>query len=176
MLGVVGFGHAAWAASYFPHDLPADWRLAYLANDCDCLVLPPASWCDQGGAAASLRADAVEEAPRTLRLFLQLPPDRIPPAACFAPFAELSPTLLVQKQVPLPLDWPQWCADGADQWVDAAGRRLVRWQVDEVDLRDWRARAERLASDVRALVLDGPAGSPSALRDLRIMLQIMGVA
>jgi hypothetical protein len=176
MLGVVGFEHAAWAASYFPQDLPADWRLAYLANDCDCLVLPPASWCAQGAAAASFWPDVLEEAPQTLRLFLQTPPDRIPAAACFEPFAEFSPALLVQDQVPLPVEWPQWRADGADQWVDAAGRRLVRWRVDEADLRDWRSRAERLAPDVCALVLDGPAGSPSALRDLRIMLQIMGIA
>lgn len=176
MLGVVGFERAAWTASYFPQDLPADWRLAYLANDCDCLVLPPASWCDQAAAATSGWPEALEEAPQTLRLFLQMPQDRMPPVACFDPFAEHSPALLVQDRVPLPVDWPQWCADGADQWVDATGRRLVRWQVDGADLRDWRSRAERLAPDVRALVLDGPAGSPSALRDLRIMLQIMGIA
>jgi len=177
MLGVVGIDRAAWAASYFPQDLPADWRLSYLANDCDCLLLPPDSWCGENSpAGTSIWRDMLDDVPDRLQLFLQVPPGAMPAAACFEPFAGCRPALLVERPTALPVDWPQWCADGPDQWCDAAGRRLLRWQVDEADLRAWRARAEALGTDVRALMLDGPAGSPSALQDLRMILQILGIA
>ena len=36
LLGTQGWQRAEWIGSYYPADLPPDWRLAYYANDCGC--------------------------------------------------------------------------------------------------------------------------------------------
>lgn len=38
-----GWLGAQWAASY-PVDLPEEWRLDYLANECEAVVVPAADW------------------------------------------------------------------------------------------------------------------------------------
>lgn len=38
-LGSHGWDHAAWQGSYYPDDLPDDWRLSYYANEFSCLLV-----------------------------------------------------------------------------------------------------------------------------------------
>lgn len=44
LLGTRGWDHADWVSAFYPDDLPADWRLAYYANE-HRAVLWPATHC-----------------------------------------------------------------------------------------------------------------------------------
>lgn len=45
----VGFDDSAWAASYYPDNCPADWRIAYFSNDFRGVYLPFDTWYEQPG-------------------------------------------------------------------------------------------------------------------------------
>lgn len=40
MVGACGWEHPAWDASFYPDDLPADWRMGYYSNEFPVLQLP----------------------------------------------------------------------------------------------------------------------------------------
>ncbi len=50
--GAYGWSHAHWsddsrAQSYYPQDLPQEWRLGYYSNDFDRVLVPAASWQEE---------------------------------------------------------------------------------------------------------------------------------
>lgn len=175
LLGTVGWERPDWLAGYYPADLPADWRLAYYANDCGCVLLPASAWCS--GDPGRLER-AVGEAPADLRIFLQaatpMPRDLSERAEILA--AQRAVLLVEQPGTDCP-GLPQWVAQGVDLWVDTdSDARLVRWSIDAFDLRGLRSRAEVLEPRVQALVLDGPGAVPGRIPELRVMLELMGKA
>ena len=99
-----------------------------------------------------------------------------PSPAAVERFAGRRVGLLAERAVPAPPAGETWLADGAGRWVSPDGRRVEVWEVAEVDLRAWRERAEALGQVPHALLLDGPAASPASVRDLRVLLQLLGIA
>lgn len=172
MLGTAGWQRADWEGAYYPADLPPDWRLAYYANDADCVLLTAGQWL----RPSPDWVEALDEAPGELVLFLLAPddpaavPDAIPGSLRGHPAS-----LLVERRLPGGVEWPQWAAQGNDQWVDGdSGACLVRWWLETADLRQLRARAETLPAETAALLLDGPAATPALLGDLRRLLELLG--
>ncbi len=45
LIGACGWFHAGWLDDYYPHDLPADWRLSYYANEFPVVLVAEAEWC-----------------------------------------------------------------------------------------------------------------------------------
>lgn len=43
-LAACGWTPANWLQSYYPDDLPEEWRTAYYANEFDCILLPIEDW------------------------------------------------------------------------------------------------------------------------------------
>jgi hypothetical protein len=174
VLGTAGWQRADWDPAYYPPDLPADWRLAFYANDADGVLLSAAQWLHPG---AGDRA-ALDEAPQQLSFFLQLPVDDDPAVArALAAFSGRRVVLLASGPAAPPAGWPCWGAQGEDLWVDgASGACLKRWWLESADLRQLRARAETLPADLAALIVDGPAASPALLGDLRRLLELLGRA
>lgn len=43
-IAAVDWDHAAWSGSFYPPDLPPEWRLGYYANEFPAVVLPPERW------------------------------------------------------------------------------------------------------------------------------------
>lgn len=172
LLGTVDWRRADWQADYYPHDLPADWRLSYLANDCDCVMLPAGQWCvDDEGLDA-----AVDEAPESLLFLLQAPGPESPSPRHLARFDGCRVALLAENPVTARPTWPQFVAAAADRWADASDATLVeRWVLESVDLRQLRARAAVLDPRVRMLLVDGPAAGPRLIAELRTLLQLMGL-
>lgn len=41
-LGTVGWNRGFEAAGFYPEDLPEEWRLTYLSNELDCVLIPAA--------------------------------------------------------------------------------------------------------------------------------------
>lgn len=175
LLGTVGWERADWLSAYYPADLPREWRLAYYANDCSCVFLPAASWC---AVARDLLEEPMQEAPDHLCYFLQAPTHG-DLGACdnLALFAARPAIVLVERIDASQAILPQWVAQGPGVWVDSdSGASLVRWSLDDADLRRLRARAEHLDESVRGVVLDGPAADPGKVPELRTLLELMGKA
>jgi hypothetical protein len=177
LLGVVGWERTDWQQNYYPTDLPAEWRLSYLANDADCVLLPAQAWYHGLSSAAAARLDAaLSEAPEGLSFLLAVTADAPPPSAALARFAGRNAGLLVEGDPLLPRDLPRWQATGAGSWVGEDGSTVSIWHLASTDLGEWRRRAESLDSNQHALLLDGPAASPASVIELRTLLQLLGLA
>ncbi len=43
-VGACGWDQADWTGSFYPDDLPEDWRLSYYANEFPCILIPEEVW------------------------------------------------------------------------------------------------------------------------------------
>lgn len=43
-MGALDWRHAAWAGSFYPADLPEEWRLTFYASQFNCVFLPASAW------------------------------------------------------------------------------------------------------------------------------------
>lgn len=43
-LGTIDWEHGAWIGSFYPEDLPAEWRLTFYNTQFDCVYLPYPRW------------------------------------------------------------------------------------------------------------------------------------
>ncbi len=176
LLGTVGWERPDWGAGYYPPDLPREWRLAYYSNDCGCVLLPAAAWC---AVPPDALGELLDEAPHQLAFFLEAPGGGgpAPRRAALELFAARRAVLLSARPGPLPGSLPCWTAQDGDSWADSdSGACLVRWSIERFDLRELRARAQRLDPRAAALVLDGPGASPGRVPELRAMLELLGRA
>ncbi len=57
----VGWDHPAWQGSFYPDDLPEDWRLTYYANEVPGVLVPQALWCKADEAQVESWIDDVGE-------------------------------------------------------------------------------------------------------------------
>lgn len=174
-LGTVDWQRDDWLSSYYPDDIPPDWRLAYYTNDCDCVMLPAQHW---HGRDIEAMVEQVEAAPASLRCFIGVEPGD---AGRLAPLLEaLGPgraVILADREDASFGSLPLWVAAGCDRWHDRdSDAALVRWTDYSGDLRAARARAEALDPAATALVVDGPQASPDGIQALRTMLQLLGRA
>ncbi|MCB1802818.1 MAG: hypothetical protein KDI82_14095 [Gammaproteobacteria bacterium] len=175
LLGTVDWQRDDWLHSYYPEDIPPDWRLAYYANDCDCVMLPAQHW---RGRDIEAMAEQVDAAPATLRCFVAVEPGD---AERVAPLLDaLGPAravILVDREDVSFGPLPHWVAVGGDHWCDRdSDAELVRWAEYGGDLRAARTRAQALNPAVTALVVDGPQAGPADIQALRTLLQLLGRA
>ena len=193
-----GWDRADWADTYYPADLPPDWRLRYLANDADGVLLPPALYAAAAADADCPPADWADEVPADFRFFLAA--DRRRPAATDAtpePAAlaallgsHWGGTLYADPSEPQHTDARDLYArvlatpvDGVSQlWADrAAARALARVELAAPSPRAVRTLLEALTcrlSDCRELwlLIDGPDNSPRQLQDFRVVGDLLGFA
>lgn len=170
MLGTVHWQRDPWLSSYYPDDLPADWRLSYYANECGCVVVSPA----QG-----LSDDFIEQFADThdaFRCFILVAPDQCP--GDIGALEDLDPersAVLLDHAQPGFDRMPQWTAGPGESWRAADGEGLLtRWTIDEFTLRDLRNRVRTLAADASAIVLDGAGADPGRITELRTLVDLMG--
>ena len=177
LLGIAGWDSEPWCDAYFPADLPEDWRLSYLANEVDCVLLRPEQWYLGRSAATTDRLDdALAEAPAALSFLLAVAPEQPPPRSALARFAAFDAGLLVEQPLAPADPWPQWRSTGPDRWTGKDRTEVRVWQVESIDLRAWRRDAAVLPPTLRALILSGPAASPGRVTELRTLLQLLGLA
>lgn len=170
LLGTVAWDRPDWRAAYYPQDLPDAWRLAYYANDCDCLMLAAGDWC-------ALDDESLAEAGAVLRYLLLAPRQWTDShSACLARFDPARSVLLGAVPAALVGDREVWPERAPDRWCSDAGEGVERWALDEFDLRALRARAATLDHRTRALCIDGPAASPGRIAELRTLLELLGRA
>ena len=175
LLGTVDWQRDDWLSAYYPVDLPAEWRLAYYANDCGCVLLRSDRWL--GMDPETLR-ESLDEAEGRLVYFLEAPGrwgslarDRL------SLFATCRAVLLTARSDPRHTQLPQWASQGPGAWVDGdSGAGLLCWSLDSWDLRALRNRVGTLVSATHALILDGPAARPARVAELRTLLELLGRA
>jgi len=86
-LGCYGWNQAHWGGSYYPEDLPEDWRLSYYANDYGC-VLVPADYCLHDDIE-----DWLDEVHEAFRFYFEWPQDPALQAAVVSASEILQPQL-----------------------------------------------------------------------------------
>ena len=47
-VGACGWDQSHWQGTFFPDDLPDDWRLTYYANEFSAVLVPENEWCAAG--------------------------------------------------------------------------------------------------------------------------------
>ena len=69
VVGAQGWSHSHWLDSFYPDDIPDDWRLGFYANEFNTLLLPFPVWRD----AIDELDEQLEDTPEDFHLYLVLP-------------------------------------------------------------------------------------------------------
>jgi len=158
------------AETFYPEDLPSDWRLTYYANAFDGVLLPPGLWlCAGAEQLGQWRADVHDG----FHFYLEQPAGPDPSAAAARAVELLRPAALV---VPAADDRgaARCLIPGADGW-QAAGYASTPPQGARGDLRrarDWlEAQAAAEGAPPRLAVLSQPTSAElDAWRQLLLLL------
>ena len=69
VVGARGWLHEQWIASYYPEDIPSEWRLGFYANEFNALLVPWAQWSESIDALE----EGLEDTDDDFHLYLELP-------------------------------------------------------------------------------------------------------
>ena len=186
-IGVFDWGQFAVGGGYYPDDLPAEWQLAYFANDFGCACLRLSDY----NQSPDLLMELCEDLPATFYLALLI--DAQPTAAVWDMLAELSvhalvidddiyPKLAEQLATPdvLLADTVTLKASAVLAPGDATRAQRCVILTDIENLRATRqwidswAKHWRDSDGALNLWLDAAQTTPQQLFDLRAMLELMG--
>jgi hypothetical protein len=201
-VGASGWEYAAWEESFYPEDLPSDWRLSFYSNEFPVVLLPASRLAE---AATPEVTEWLEETHAKFRFVLQL--DRPLDAELQARLEILRPKLLAvvvprDQAVALPeslAGLPQvmekatdkscelhlqaglghcWDGHGAPCWGDD----IALVCLSAGDYKDMRQLKEVIAScqpaleEGRQLVLlfEGEAPDIEVMRNARTIVELLG--
>lgn len=173
VVGARGWQHNEWEGTYYPADLPAQWRLPYYANDFSGVLVPEWEW--RQVSPAELRRWR-EDTPEGFAFFLEATDpgahgtvqaavalgDRL---AGFVGVSGPAPTGSLVA-VPLPED------------AGAGARILLLAPGDLADRRLLGRRLTAMAQQAvppRALIVSATAGA-AAIAELRLLAEVAGLA
>jgi len=161
-VGACHWDYEHWQKSFYPHDLPEDWRLSYYANEFSTVLLPASvmccneqtleSWADDVGEA--FRFYALQEAGTAVNERALSLPENF--AHCFAGFVDLN------------------SGEAADILIDENSAVAVI-NVGSKDLRGWREWLEQSASGLRAIFLKDKSLSYQQLKDFKSLLELLNL-
>ena len=69
VVGARGWLHKPWIESFYPEDIPQDWRLGFYANEFNTLLVPWSQWSE---SVAALEAE-LDDVADDFHLYLELP-------------------------------------------------------------------------------------------------------
>lgn len=182
-----GWEFPAWVNAFYPEDLPADWRLAYYANEFRGILVPDACW--RAAAPAALESwfgDLAEPFGVYLEWRSGMPAERVDLIRRVLPDGLLK-GVLAAEGVSVPADLPAWRIDGTGArtcWrpgrSQADGLGMLKVELgDEPSPRELRALLEgflaaNLGQAQATLVVTGETPSFRAMRDLEVMGCLLG--
>lgn len=148
-LGAIGWQHQAWCGSFYPDDMPAEWRLSYYNTQFDCVLLPYHDWSTRTPTELQAwRGDTLER----FRFLLEHPPGALTAED------QLRVAALEDKAVLL---GPE--ANERVLWFDAGG-----------ELRDLAAQVQAKTRPERELYLISRDADLPKLQEARILLDVLG--
>jgi hypothetical protein len=147
-----GWDHSSWVGSFYPDDLPADWRLAFFCNEFDALLVPENQW--RLMAPTEVGAWRADCGPR-MRFYLE------------RGSAEEGDMSFVEALGPV-----------FGGFIEAGTGSVGHWSQGAEDLRGLRSTIERLAAGggEALLIVDGDPPSLPALQAARTIAELLGVA
>lgn len=147
-VGAVGWDHAHWVETYYPHDLPAEWRLGFYANEFPAVLVPQQQWQEQWQDLA----DWAEDVPDEFRFYLQ------------GEVADTRQQSHIQQQL----------GGRFAGMVSAAQSDVALIHYNECSLRQWREWLEQKGPRLQAVFLGDPELSIKQLSDFRSLVELMG--
>jgi len=75
LIGAASWEEDEWLASFYPEDLPAEWRMAYYANEFSTTVINCHTYCDAAGM--DLLTEMLEDCHEGFRPVLSINPDKV---------------------------------------------------------------------------------------------------
>lgn len=147
-VGAVGWDHAHWLDTYYPHDLPAEWRLSFYANEFPSVLVPQEQWHEQWQQLE----DWAEDVPDEFRFYLQ------------GESLGAQQLAYIQQQL-----GPYFAG-----MVSAAQSDIALIHYNERNLREWREWLEQNGSCLQAVFLCDPALSIKQLSDFKSLVELMG--
>jgi len=148
-VGACGWDHAHWLDSYYPDDLPAEWRLSFYANEFPAVLVPQEQWHEQWQQLA----DWVEDVPDEFRFYLQ---GEVPDA---------------EQQVHI----QQQLGSRFAGMVSAAQSDIALIHYNERNLRQWREWLEQKGARLQAVFLCDSTLSTRQLSDFKSLVELMGL-
>lgn len=178
-----GWEHSGWSGSFYPEDLPEDWRLDYYANEFSAVAVPAGYW--QGEPEVAAWRDAT---PDGFAFFLEVPSAAGPRERMEAGLAVLDDRVgglllrggaeagaLAGRYPVCPL-----AGDGTVR-VDTGGARplaVARWGRERgAEPAALRAAIEGLAGRAATalLLFEGNPPDPEAMRTAGTLIELLGV-
>ena len=178
-----GWELPGWDLSFYPEDLPPDWRLTYFSNELPAVLIPGSLWAK---ADESLLRTWVEDVHRDFRFYLA------DPGASGRPISlDLARRILGDRLAGLVLERP--IGDASDernprfQLLANASQAPARdylpaWRVppglirEPRSARSWIESLDVRATDGRGLLVFGPETGVDDLRRWWDLARLLGIA
>jgi len=173
VVGTADWQNPGWWGTYYPPDLPPEWRLAFYANDFSGVLIPATTWRSTDPSRVEKWR---QDTPEDFAIFLETEEDgdtAIPSIAGL--LGERLAGVVTMSQSPRPghlqgVDMAE-ALRGAGQVVMLSPAELEEKRKLGRDLLALAARAE----PVRALFVTG-AVDASAVQELRLLAELTGLA
>ena len=161
-VGACGWDLPHWENSFYPDDLPRDWRLSYYANEFSAVFVPAHVW----QAEQVNLGDWGDEVGQGFRFYLQQA-EKISSEAellevkqalgsCFGGFVELGSS-----------------KSQADTINKKSGVAIINWQ--NKDLRGWREWLQHNGSSLKAIFLNEKDLTYKQLSDFKSLVELLNL-
>ena len=172
IVGALGWQHDEWEGTYYPADLPEEWRLSYYANDFSGVMVAEREWRQASpGELGQWRSDT----PEGFRFFLETADPGTADAvrAAGALRARLAGFVSVGRPAPA----GSLAAVPFPEDPGAGPRILLLTPEDLVDRRLLGRQLTAIAQQAvppRALIVSATAGA-TAIAELRLLAEVAGL-
>lgn len=165
-VGACGWQHAHWQGTFYPDDMPGDWRLSYYANEFSTVLVPQACWLQRmKSQECSEHEDDWLDVPESFRFYLALDDEQYR-----TPLRDFMASDFVASMQGRVLGGVSTQADYDAQ----LGVAMIK--VGEKDLRGWRQwleQFESLSRPLNAVILTDPDLKIQPLFDFKALLELM---
>jgi len=172
IVGARGWQHGKWAGTYYPADLPAEWRLSYYANDFSGVMVAEREW--RQASPEELRQWR-KDTPEGFGFLLETADPGTPDAVRAA--GALRDRLAGFVSVGRPAPPGSLAAVPLPEDPGAGPRILLLTPEDFVDRRLLGRRLTAIARQAvppRALIVSATAGA-AAIAELRLLAEVAGL-
>jgi len=147
-VGACGWDHLQWQGTFYPDDLPEDWRLNYYANEYSTVLVGEADWRSH----LDTLGEWIDEVPEGFRFYLQSSMD--------------NPPELAQIKVQLGKSFAG---------ILGASSASVMIEFSSRSLREWRAWLEQNASQFRAIFIADENLSVKKLSEFKSLVEMLNL-
>ncbi len=154
-VGSYGWEFASFLQSFYPQDLPQEWRLSFYANEFNSILIPAELWCD-----SSLDIEEWLDVPDDFSFYLQQAD-----AHCDERLHSVTQLLGSKLKGSVNLCSETICIEN----------RVAIIESQQQSIREWRYWLEQNADDLDAIFLKDGDLSYQQLNDFKSLLELMGL-